>query len=86
MGKASTHPVISKAIRYFGSQALMAKAIGSSQSAISRMLLLEIAVTAEVAVAIDRASSGAVPRWEIRPDLWDQPIRASAKYEVEAHA
>ena len=69
-----THPIIAKAVGHFGSQGRLAKAIGSSQSAVSRMLLLEIPVPAEVAMAIDQASGGAIPRWKIRPDLWEAPM------------
>lgn len=67
------HPLIEQAIRKMRSQGALARAIGSSQSAVSRMLLREIPVTAEAAVAIERATDCEVARWQLRPDLWDAP-------------
>lgn len=85
MGTQQTHPIIAQAIKHFGSQDRMAKAVGSSQSAISRMLLGEMPVPAQIAVALDRASAGRFPRWATRPDLWDAPaIKAAERGPVEA--
>ncbi|WP_431310894.1 YdaS family helix-turn-helix protein [Methylorubrum aminovorans] len=55
MGTHQTHPIIAQAIKHFGSQDRMAKAVGSSQSTISRMLLGEMPIPAQIAVALDRA-------------------------------
>lgn len=77
MDDPQKHPLIVKALGAFKSQDAFARAIGSSQSAVSRMLLREIPVTAEAAVAIERAtkdSPHAISRWELRPDLWDAPV------------
>lgn len=79
MGTQPTHPIIAQAIKHFGSQDRMAKAVGSSQSAISRMLLGEIPVSAQIAVALDQATSGLFPRWATRPDLWDAPAIVTAE-------
>lgn len=78
MGTQQMHPIVVRAIKHFGSQERMAKAIGSSQSAISRMLLMIIPISAEVAAAIDRETAGYIPRWQLRPDLWDAPVSGFA--------
>ena len=84
MSERDVHPLIREAIDVFdGSQSRLAIAIGSSQSAVSRMLLKQIPVAAESAVAIERATrshnpSRTVFRWQLRPDLWDRPIPAPA--------
>lgn len=78
MDEPEKHPLISKALQKLGSQDKLARAIGSSQSAVSRMLLMEIPVSAEAAVAIERATERAVCRWELRPDLWDAPANSEA--------
>jgi DNA-binding transcriptional regulator YdaS (Cro superfamily) len=72
------HPLIDKAIGVVGSQEKLAEAMTregcpSSQSSVSRMLLRETDVSAEAAKAIDKATNGTVPRWKLRPDLWDKP-------------
>ncbi|WP_425312761.1 transcriptional regulator [Methylobacterium radiotolerans] len=86
MGSPRSHPVVAEAIAHFRSQTRLAAAIGSSQSAISRMLLREIQVTAEVAVAIDAATRGTIPRHRLRPDLWSAPpTRRQRRAIVEAH-
>ncbi|WP_298967692.1 YdaS family helix-turn-helix protein [uncultured Methylobacterium sp.] len=82
MSEPTKHPLVEEAIRIIGSQGRLAQAIGSSQSAVSRMLLREIPVTAEVAVAIERATERKVPRWRIRPDLWDPPGHSAQAEEA----
>lgn len=78
MDEPEKHPLIEKAIGLLKSQGRLAQAIGSSQSAVSRMLLKDIPVAAEVAVAIERATNGVIPRWQLRPDLWDAPASEQA--------
>lgn len=88
MDEPNEHPLIREAIDFFGkSQARLAGAIGSSQSAVSRMLLRQIPVSAEAAVSIERATMHAVPRWKLRPDLWEKPAPPahSTLSDVEAH-
>lgn len=68
------HPSLQRAIDLVGSQSKLAKLVGvRSQSAISRALLGEARLTAELAVAVEAATEGRVPRWELRPDLWAPP-------------
>ncbi|MEE7504159.1 transcriptional regulator [Methylobacterium mesophilicum] len=75
MPPAEAHPAIAEAVTLFRSQGRLAAAIGSSQSAVSRMLLREIPISAETAVAIEKATRRQVPRWKLRPDLWKPPAR-----------
>lgn len=61
---------LERAIRYCGSQARLAAAIGCTQQHISYLLNDASQVSAEIAVKIERATSGAVTRESIRPDLF----------------
>lgn len=70
------HPLIERAIQVVGRQADLADAAGVVQQTISKALHCEIAVSAELAVAIDRATNGAVPRHALRPDIFDPPAEA----------
>ena len=69
---------IKEAIDLIGSQEALARAMGSSQSRISRLLLEQQKVEAEDAIAIERATNGQIPRWRLRPDLWSQPLEQAA--------
>ncbi len=69
---ARRHPEIEQAIKIVGSQAELARRCRCSQQTISKVLNREIAVAAELARDIDLATGGAVPRWKMRPDLWDE--------------
>lgn len=67
---------IRQAIDQLGSQAALAKAAGVTQPAINKALRTG-RVAALTAIAIERATGGAVPRWRLRPDLWSQPVEAA---------
>ncbi|MBS7696250.1 MULTISPECIES: YdaS family helix-turn-helix protein [unclassified Chelatococcus] len=68
------NPSLQRAIEIVGSQSKLAKMIGvRSQAAISRALLGEVKLSAELAVAVEAATAGQVPRWQLRPDLWAAP-------------
>ncbi|WP_082476072.1 YdaS family helix-turn-helix protein [Methylobacterium sp. Leaf99] len=69
----STRPLIQAAIAILGSEAKLGSACGVSQGAIWKAKRAG-RVSGELAVAIERATKGAVPRWQLRPDLWDSPI------------
>lgn len=72
------------AIDFFGSQQKLAKAIGCfSQQTISRALNRDNDPAPELAVAIHTASNGAVPKWLIRPDLFDSPFIPSTNLETQ---
>lgn len=68
---------IKRAIGHYGSQAKLAEAMGCSQQQIA-YLLKASSITAEMAIKIDAATNGAVPRHELRPDIFDAPSKASA--------
>lgn len=62
-----------RAIELCGSQQALAKQIGLSQQGVSYLLKART-VSAETAVAIERATNGAVSRRDLRPDLFsDSP-------------
>jgi DNA-binding transcriptional regulator YdaS (Cro superfamily) len=65
------------AIEFFGSQAKLVEAIGCfSQQTISRVLNCENEPAPELAAAIHNATGGKVPKWTLRPDLFDAPAQA----------
>jgi DNA-binding transcriptional regulator YdaS (Cro superfamily) len=68
--------LLQSAISQFGSEAKLGAAAGYSQNAIWSAKRAG-RVSADLAIAIERATNGGVPRWKLRPDLW-QPERASA--------
>ena len=70
----SQHPEILRAIQLMGSQPRLAKRAGLSQQQISKLLNHERRITAEVALALETATNGTVPRWRLRPDLWEEPV------------
>lgn len=72
----SQHPLIAKAIECRGSQEALAAATGVEQQTISRLLNRQRGITAEMAVAIDRATNGVVAKHDLRPDLFDAPAQS----------
>ena len=64
------HPEIALAIQIVGKQAVLAQKIGCAQQTVSKMLNRSGPVSAENALRIDRATGGLVPKWRLRPDLW----------------
>jgi plasmid maintenance system antidote protein VapI len=64
------HPLIEEAIEMAGSQADLAALCGCAQQHISKLLNKEVSITAEMAVKIEKATEGRIPRWQARPDLW----------------
>ncbi len=61
---------VESAVAKLGSQAKLAEAMGCSQQQISYLLKEATGITAEMAMAIDRATAGKVPRHELRPDIF----------------
>ncbi len=78
------NPLIAEAIEVAGSQERLADLCKVTQPAISKALGSS-RVSADLAVAIERATGGAVPRWRLRPDLWSQPTSRQA-FEAGAAA
>lgn len=80
---------IERAIALAGSQPKLARSSGLSQQHISKLVRGQRSPTAEVAVALERATNGAIGRWEIRPDLWDPPAamtRAGGSFHPQPEA
>lgn len=87
MSTRDQHPGMAAAIDFFGSQQKLAKAVGCfSQQAISRALNRENDPAPKLAAAIHNASRGAVPKWLIRPDLFDAPYNPSVGSQPEMAA
>jgi DNA-binding transcriptional regulator YdaS (Cro superfamily) len=61
--------LVCQAISLAGSQGKLAKSIGRSQNAIWHAKSTG-RITAEMALSIDRATSGAVSRHQLRPDVY----------------
>lgn len=70
-------PLIAAAIRAKGSQKALANAAGVEQQTISKLLNRQRKVTAEMAVAIDVATGGAVSKSQLRPDLFADSTEAA---------
>lgn len=71
-GMAEWTDHLNRAIDHFGSQKLLADAIGCSQAKISWLVVSKKRISAEDALAIERATEGAVAAADLRPDLWPQ--------------
>lgn len=69
--------LVEQAIKLKGTQANLAAAMGCSQQQISYLLAAK-RISAEMAVAIDRATDGVVSKEVLRPDLYGRKV-------LEAH-
>jgi DNA-binding transcriptional regulator YdaS (Cro superfamily) len=82
------HAEIEAAIAIVGSQRRLAELTGLAQQMVSKLLYKERGISAETAVAIERATDGKVARSALRPDLWTKPPpnarRSPAAYYPEA--
>lgn len=77
MSDTQENPLIRAAIDIVGSQTKLADAIGVRQQTISKLLLGQREkISGEIAVGIHQATSGAVPKWKVRPDLFEAPVSA----------
>lgn len=77
MTQKEPNPGIIRAIEFFGSQQKLVAAIGRfSQQTISRVLNGDT-LSPELAAAIHKATDGVIPKWDLRPDLFDVPARVS---------
>jgi DNA-binding transcriptional regulator YdaS (Cro superfamily) len=71
MPEPDHHPLVAKALKLKGgNQTSFAQALGVTQQTVSRLLNKKRGVTAEMAVAIERATAGEVSRADLRPDLF----------------
>lgn len=74
MSDTLENPFIRAAIDIRGSQAKLADAIGVRQQTISKLLLGQREkISGEIAVGLHQATDGQVPKWKVRPDLFDAP-------------
>ena len=64
---------IERAVSLKGSQARLAKDMGCSQQYISWLLKEADQVSADMAVAVERATDGKISRSDLRPDLFALP-------------
>ncbi len=65
--------LIRKAIAVFGGQKELAAAAGITQQAISGLLRGRNRAEPQTAIAIDKATGGAVSREDLRPDIFETP-------------
>jgi DNA-binding transcriptional regulator YdaS (Cro superfamily) len=63
---------VERAIQLVGSQAKLAEKAGCSQQQISYLMNEAGTITAEMALAIERATEGKVTRNQTRPDIFGQ--------------
>ena len=70
--------LVTAAIRLFTSEAKLGAATGYSQNAIWHAKRTG-RVSAEMAVAIDKATGGQIPKAAMRPDLFGQPLEIVAQ-------
>lgn len=66
------NPHMARAVAHFGTQHRLASAIKCSQQHISKAMMGDIGIAAEYAIAIEKATDGAVTRSQLRPDLWPE--------------
>lgn len=63
--------IYSAVVAKLGSQAKLARVLGKHESTVSYWR--RSGIPAEIAVSLEKATNGLVPRWLCRPDLWDHP-------------
>lgn len=78
--RKTTHPGIAQAIKACvpPTQEALAEKIGVSQSFVSEMLNRRRPVPPTLCRVIEAAVGGAVPRHELRPDVFDPPSDSAA--------
>ncbi len=64
--------LIEEAVKAVGSQAKLAEAIGLTQQGVWWLIHRGDKVSAEVAVAVEKATAGKVTRQQLRPDLFGE--------------
>src|SRR5258708_40363051 len=83
---ASQTALIEQAIRTVPGrrQEDLAAAMGVAQQTVSKLARGEIPVSPEHAIAIHRATRGAVPGSALRPDLWGRPEHVPVQEPADA--
>lgn len=75
---------VREAVQVLGSQQKLAAATGYSQARINGLCNTDSPCSPDIAVAIESATAGIVPRWKVRPDLWDAPADAAGDNGADA--
>ena len=70
------------ALDHYGTQVGLAAALGVTQATVSRRLAAGAIMSAEDAVRLEQATEGALPRYRLRPDLWQEIARPGPLQEV----
>jgi DNA-binding transcriptional regulator YdaS (Cro superfamily) len=76
----NTH--IEKAVAIVGSQAALARLIGTSQPFVNDMLHERKRVPADLCIPIEKAAKGAVTRYDLRPGAFGEAPVKSKKVRV----
>lgn len=71
MAERRNHKGLTRAIRLLGSQAELARQLGITPVAVSSWVNGYWPMSPHHAIAIEKATGGAVSRGELRPDLWE---------------
>lgn len=66
---------LAEAVKIAGNQGALAELIGKTQQAVSLMVRGKTRISAETAIAVERATNGRVPKWKLRPDIFERPRR-----------
>lgn len=69
---------VARAVEMKGSQQKLAEAIGCSQQQISYLLNEADRISVEMAVKIEAATAGDVPRYVLRPDIFPAPLQEAS--------
>lgn len=69
--------LIQEAVDRFGSEAKLAEAAGFAQPTINEAKKSG-RVGPRLAIGLEKATQGAIPRWVSRPDLWEPPNHETA--------
>lgn len=64
--------LILEAVESYGTEAKLAEAAGVSQPTINEAKKTG-RVGPRLAIGLEKATSGKIPRWLTRPDLWESP-------------
>lgn len=69
--------LIQEAVDSYGTEAKLAEAAGVSQPTINEAKKTG-RVGPRLAIGLEKATKGGIPRWLSRPDLWEQPNHETA--------
>ena len=69
--------LIQEAVDSYGTEAKLAEAAGVSQPTINEAKKTG-RVGPRLAIGLEKATEGKIPRWLSRPDLWEQPSHETA--------